>query len=573
MNRGESSQIDELTKIVVKIKKSIGNQKLICPLENVLFGKDFSLNCTNKLKSTYSRKINKLHNYLVSELSKFVNSNDIVIRQSDKNAGLVLMNKTKYEDEIKRQLADQNTYTPYSQAHFDFSVSKFQGDVKYFSKLHFSNFKINLKSVVPITSKPAQFYILPKLHKKYETFPLGRPICSNVHTINRGIAILLDSILKPLTVHIPNLLIDTPLLLTLLSNVSLDKKKKYCLVAADIQSMYQELPINVCKRNCLHFYNKFKNTTQFPFEVSETQLKKLLDFSLDFSYIEFNGDFFLQKRGIQMGNNSSVSIANLTAAVELENLWRNEMHFNRRFIDDIFLIVEITNVQEEITDWLNSTFQHPFLKFTFETSVKTVNFLDLSITIDENNCIVTTLFSKPMSKHEYLFYNSSHPVHMLKSLPFSCGIRVIRTCSNEYDRTANLDKMFEKFLRRNYPACLLNDTKDKLLRLDRSTLIQPKSAFHRKHIELHNPDIVLNFNLTDNNVHESEQVKIFFVLPFYKIPRMKNEIKNNILHILQQCQSVHLRKLALDVNVCFAFTIPDQMQRLTAAIGRKKCAE
>ncbi len=570
-NKGETNKLDDLTRTIVKIKKSVGNEKLICPLENVLFGKDFSSECTNFLSNSNSRKINQLHKYLVGQLTEFLNNNDIVIRQSDKNAGLVLMKKNEYEAEIKRQLQDQNTYIPSTQIHFDIAVNKFNDDIKYFSKLQFSNFSINLKSVIPAKSQPAKFYILPKLHKKFDNFPLGRPICSNVHTINRGVAILLDCILKPLTVHIPNLLIDTPHLLTLLNILKLDRNKKYCLVAADIQSMYQELPINICKRNCVQFYNKFKNVTQFPFEVTESQLKKLLDFSLDLSYIEFEGEFYLQKRGIQMGNNSSVSVANLTAAVELETLWKDEMCFNRRFIDDIFLIVDITNMQGEMQDWLTNAFQHEFLKFTFEFSIETVNFLDLSISLQEENNISTTLFSKPMSKHEYLYYDSNHPAHMLKSLPFSCGIRVIRTCSNEEDRKTNLDKMFEKFVRRNYPVALLNSTKEKLLQLDRNNLIQPKSSFHIKHIELHNPEII--FTLSNQNIHETDQVNIFFVLPFYKIPRMKNEIQHRIQHILQQCKSVRLKKLALDINVCFAFTIPDQLHRLNSAIESKKRAE
>jgi hypothetical protein len=200
-----------------------------------------------------------------------------------------------------------------------------------------------------------------------------------------------------------------------------------------------------------------------------------------------------------------------------------------------------------------------------------VNFLDLTISFHEDNTIVTTLFSKPMSKHEYLFYDSNHPIHMLKSLPFSCGIRVIRICSNELDREANLENMFEKFLRRNYPVSLLNNTKEKLLKLDRSQLIEPKSEFHRKHLELHNPEILLN--AINPILQEIGQINIFFVLPFYKIPRMKNEIKSRIIHILQQCSSVHLRKLAVDMNMCFAFTIPDQLQRLTIAIENKKRAE
>lgn len=565
LNKGESVKMDELTQVAVKIKKSVSNAKVTCPLEHVLFGENFAKNCSNSLKRV-NNKVNKLHLYLLAQLTNFLQSNDLVVRQSDKNAGIVVMNKVDYDNEIMRQLTDLHTYTPSTQAHFDYAMHKFNDDIRYFSKIQFSSFKISLKSLIPKESQPSKFYILPKLHKKFDQFPIGRPICSNLNTINRGIAILLDAILKPLTVHINNLLIDTPHLLTLLHNIQLDPTKTYCLVAADIQAMYQELPINICKRNCILFYNKYKDQTQFPFEITETQLKRLLDFSLDYSFLQFGNEIFLQNRGIQMGNNSSVSIANLTAAVELEALWRNEMIFNRRFIDDIFLIVDITEITD-ISLWLHNTFTHDFLKFTFEFSVKIVNFLDLSISLTEANDIVTTLYSKPMSKHEYLFYESNHPSHMIKSLPYSCGIRIIRVCSEEQDRIRNLEIMFNKFLRRNYPVNLLNDTKDKLLQLNRLEIITPKSTFHKKHISLHNPEIILDSSVNDS--HESN-CYIYFVLPFYKIHRMKGEVYNKILSSLHNCKSKRLREIAMSLTINFAFTIPDQIHKKVSAIETKK---
>lgn len=148
------------------------------------------------------------------------------------------------------------------------------------------------------------------------------------------------------------------------------------------------------------------------------------------------------------------------------------------------------------------------------------------------------------------------------------SLRVIRTCSDENDRLKNLEMLFQKFTCRSYPINLLNETRDKLLNLDRSILIQPKSDFHIKHIGLHNPEIRLNSPV--NILHANQTVNIYFVLPFYKIPRMKIEVKNRIKHILEQCSSAHLRKLALDVNVCFAYNIPDQMHRVTSTIERRK---
>lgn len=567
MNKNTNrEEMDELTKVCVKIKKSISTTRLRCPIETVLFGANFANDCVKKLKDKKCRN-NIAHEYLLEQLEKFLITHKVVIKPSDKNAGVVIMKQEDYECEISRQLNDLNTYIPTTQAHFDYSMQTFRDKAGYLNNIIFKNFRVNLKTFIPNTAQPANFYILPKVHKAYTIFPVGRPICSNVCTVNRGIAILLDAILRPLTVHISTLLIDTPHLLTLIENIKLDQNKKYVIVAADIQAMYQELPIDICKKNCILFFNKFKNVTKFPFEITEQQLSILLNFSLDYSFVKFKTELFFQKRGIQMGNNSSVSVANITAAIELDSLWKSEMIFRRRFIDDILAIVEVTNISTDITEWFNSVFQHPFLKFTLDWSYNEVNFLDLKIMIGTNNEITTSIYSKPMSKHEYLHYYSNHPEHMKKSLPYSCGLRVIRSCSNEEDRSKNLELMFNKFLRRKYPIELIMETKEKLSHLERKVLITPSSSFHHAHINIHDQDIAIMHRQTSQSTNTNN---VFFILPFYKLPNFKYTIKSNIENILRKCSSVKLRKLALDLNVNTAFTIPNPISRCITCIEKKK---
>jgi hypothetical protein len=330
--------------------------------------------------------------------------------------------------------------------------------------------------------------------------------------------------------------------------------------------MYQELPIDICKKNCILFFNKYKNVTRLPFDITEQQLSLLLDFSLDYSFVQYKTELFFQKRGIQMGNNSSVSVANITAAIELECLWKSEMIFRRRFIDDILAIVDVTNISTDITEWFNSVFQHPFLKFTFDWSFNEVNFLDLKIMISTNNEITTSIYSKPMSKHEYLHYCSNHPEHMKKSLPYSCGLRVIRSCSNEEDRNKNLELMFTKFLRRRYPIQLINETKAKLLQLDRKVLIKPSSSFHHDHIQIHNNDIEV---VRRQDSQSTNTNNVFLILPFYRIPKFKYTIKSSIENILRKCSSVKLKQLAFDMNINTAFTIPNPISRCITCIEKK----
>jgi len=58
-----------------------------------------------------------------------------------------------------------------------------------------------------------------------------------------------------------------------------------------------------------------------------------------------------------MGNWASVSVANITAAVELENMKSELLAFKGRFIDDIVLILEISSIEAPISEWLNTFFR------------------------------------------------------------------------------------------------------------------------------------------------------------------------------------------------------------------------
>lgn len=84
-----------------------------------------------------------------------------------------------------------------------------------------------------------------------------------------------------------------------------------------------------------------------------------------------------------MGNSSSVTVANITASKELLPIWNNNFIFKARFIDDIFSIIDVTEIQD-IPFWITNTFSHSFLKFDVMYDKKQVNFLDLCISLQDN---------------------------------------------------------------------------------------------------------------------------------------------------------------------------------------------
>lgn len=557
--KGENGEMDRQARILFNIKKSVCPSKLKCPLENNLFEQNFSNSCINFLKRR-ARPHNKVHTFLVKDLKDFITANKLIIRQSDKNAGICVMNESDYKNEIYRQLSDEQTYRPSAWSEYSLSTDSFRDQAKCICTTILKDKKIN--RIFPEQSKPAKFYMLPKIHKKFDVFPVGRPISSTINCINRGVSMLLDSILQPLSLNIPDLIIDSPHLILLLSHLKLNPTRKYLLVTADINAMYLELPISTCKSNCMKFFSDNKHKINVPYDVTNQQLKKLLDLALDYSFVQFDNELFFQHRGIQMGNCSSVSVANITAAVELEQqLNKPEITFKGRFIDDLIMIIDTTDLVDiDMQQWLESLFKHQFLKFSFEYSEKCVNFLDMNIMIQENNEICTSLFRKPMSKHEFVHYQSSHPRHLLNSLPFSCGLRIIRICSDVNTREIELNLLMEKFRMRMYPEALLTNTMARLIQLERSELLRPKSPMLIQFLGTHNPSILDTYHI--DSVSTTPEKRSFVVIPFYKnINNIGSSVKQFFMSELEKCDSDVLKECIKNVKLTIAFSVPFSFQK------------
>ena len=115
-----------------------------------------------------------------------------------------------------------------------------------------------------------------------------------------------------------------------------------------------------------------------------------------------------------------------------------------------------THGTQELDSFLNELNRfHPNLNFTYETSMETVNFLYLNISL-RNGAISTDPYVKPTDGHQYLHYKSSHPEHIKNSIPYSQALRVSRICSSEKDFKGQVDRMKEWFLARDHPENVVN---------------------------------------------------------------------------------------------------------------------
>ena len=146
---------------------------------------------------------------------------------------------------------------------------------------------------------------------------------------------------------------------------------------------------------------------------------------------------------------------------------------------------------------------HSNLKFTYETSSCTVNFLDLNVSL-RNRAIHTDLYIKPTDGHQYIHYQSSHSLLIKTSIPYSQALRVSRIFSSEKDFKTHVSHMKEWFLARGYPEKVVNNQID-------------KAVFGRDKSVMKNMETGILFDKTYHpNVKELGKV-IGNLLPFYTV--------------------------------------------------------
>lgn len=538
--------------------KKITNAKgPVCHLQKDLFNESELLTSVKYLINSQMTKCNDIFSTCISNFQLFLHTHELKVIESDKNAGLCIVNVSDYDEEVLRQLNDCSIYHPSTYSQFQLAMIELKDRIKRFDRSLPE--KVKLSKLDFQINKPAKFYILPKVHKTFEHFPKGRPISSTFHKNNKYPSKLLDFFLKPCLNQVSDLLIDTQHLLVLLKNLTLDPNKKYMLVTVDVEALYTSLKIQDCKKHCAAAYHKYVESHKENVIISEDKFNELLALSLDYNYVEYENNMYFQHRGIEMGNSASVAIANITVFYEIISLFMDneDIMLYKRFLDDLFMIVCIDNI-ECMETWLKNVLSHKYLKFTYEYSPTTVNFLDVNISLNDKNEICTSLYTKPMNKHKYLQASSNHPIHLKNSLFFSQGLRVVRICSSFSDRLSHLMLMYKKFLDRGYNTKVLYQTLTNLCTYSRDNALKPKKSLLQKYLYIHNPELLEKYGIVPTNSTPRHRGAVYLVFPFYScIPKYPRDIiylvrKNLTFHCAEQKYRVIVDQM--EIKVVFSRT-------------------
>lgn len=401
----------------------------------------------NACNSTRIRHANIKDNLTAAErqaLSELRKNNSVVIKPADKGGAVVVMDRELYIAEGMRQLSDPRYYKELEAAIFPESVGLINNVIKnLLSDNKISHKQYEFLSAKP-TAKQRQFYLLPKIHKDVNDWPISgqppcRPICSDVNSETYNISKYIDYWLQPLATSHESYIKDSYDFVEKIRDVQVDEND--LLVTGDVTALYTNMKIDLILLAVQEAFIENPDPSRPDKEILE-----LLDITLKRNDFEFNNRIFLQVCGTAMGKNYAPSLANIYLK-KFDKAARSGFYIKpklyHRFLDDIFIIFPGTVAQlREYQDFLNSIIDG--IKVELKARDRIIEFLDTQVykTYNEDArwVLKTKVYFKPTDTHQLLHASSFHPRHTTRGILKSQFIRFKRIASSwdDYDEASKI---------------------------------------------------------------------------------------------------------------------------------------
>ena len=390
----------------------------------------------------------------LSALTNLKRNHEIVIKSYDKGRGICIMNlsdyikvgfkhlKTIHYVELDQDITEQTT--------------KLVNDILTEMKNHNYIDSHTLAYLDPLKQKCTcpTMYFLPKIHQKPpqgEPF-VGRPIISGCSSPTAKISEFVDYFLLPIVTAQPTYVKDTSDILRRLEETNFPPNA--LITSIDVVSMYT----NIHQNEAIDCVCQVLDHTDFKYGITKppsNYIRKLLELILGRNCFQFGGKYFLQKIGCAMGSTASPEICDITLHEFEQRILQQADHILTwwRYRDDILVIYD--SHLEDFQNLIHSMNQmHPTLKFTFEASTTSINYLDLTIfkgkRFQETGKLDTKVYTKPTETYQYLHRTSSHPPHVFNAFIYGETLRYARNTNNVEDFTNTVKTFSNKLLNRGF---------------------------------------------------------------------------------------------------------------------------
>ena len=287
----------------------------------------------------------------------------------------------------------------------------------------------------------ARFYMTLKAHKLKHGQTVdhlkSRPIVSCPGSLLHGLGIWVDRKLQDVAKNTISCFKNSLELKEQLTQLNLPPNTR--LFSADAVSMYTNIPTHTALNLIGKHITQYQQSTNgaYPVDAIRDALRLVMTMNI-FTF----GDLTLkQLNGTAMGTPPAPSYATIYYGIHEEKFLKKYSHrviYYRRFIDNVIGIWSPNpNTKTDDIEW--NSFQDtmntfPGLTWEFSECAKTVDFMDMTISITNANKIEITLFEKKMNLHLYIPPHSAHPPGLLPGIVYSTLFRIFTICSSEEDK-------------------------------------------------------------------------------------------------------------------------------------------
>ena len=205
-------------------------------------------------------------------------------------------------------------------------------------------------------------------------------------------------------------------------------------------------------------------------------VKDAMKLVMQSNLFEWGDCYFLQLLGTAMGTSAACMRATIYFAVhEIQILipkYKHHLLVFRRFIDNIFGIWTPLHDNNNWSLFKQDTNNFGILSWEFEELSNEVNFLDLTIKIEDSH-ITTKTYQKSMNLYQYIMPTSNHPVRMTKGIIYSLLRNYHRQNSRftDYKNMARL--LFERHVARGWDRATI---KSWIISADEKIQMEAKSS-------------------------------------------------------------------------------------------------
>ena len=211
------------------------------------------------------------------------------------------------------------------------------------------------------------------------------------------------------------------------------------LFTADAVSMYTNIPTHTALNLIGKYLNQYqrKYNNEYPKDAVRAGLRLIMTMNI-FTF----GDLTLKQLNVTaMGTPPASLYAKIYYGIHEEKFLPHHAQrviFYRQFIDDVIGIwCPNNNHEQDALEWdnfKNKMNAFPGLTWEFSERAKTIDFMGMTVSINNSNKIETTLFEKRLNLHLYIPPHSAHPQGLLPGIVYVTVFRIFTLCSNNEDK-------------------------------------------------------------------------------------------------------------------------------------------